>query len=188
MWLVVGLGNPGDEYAETRHNVGFMVVDALSAAVSIPVREKTAKSVSGRGFIDDQTVILMKPLTYMNRSGVAVRDVLWKYDEIDRVIVVHDDLDLDVGMIRIRIRGSSGGHRGIESIIEKIGTQDFIRIKVGIGRSERLSPETYVLRKFARSQRPVMAEVIIKAAEAIPVIMRSGVEAAQNELHRRNLA
>jgi PTH1 family peptidyl-tRNA hydrolase len=188
MWLVVGLGNPDDEYAGTRHNVGFMVVDALSAAVSIPVRERTSNSVFGRGFIDDQTVILMKPLTYMNRSGVAVRDVLWKYDEIDRLIVVHDDLDLDIGVIRVRSQGSSGGHRGIESIIEKIGSQDFIRIKIGIGRSQRLSPETYVLRQFTRSQRPVIDEVIRKAAEAIPVIIHSGVAVAQNVLHRRDIS
>jgi PTH1 family peptidyl-tRNA hydrolase len=183
MWLVAGLGNPGDEYADTRHNAGFMVVDTLSARYTVSVRQKTANFIYGRGFIEEQKVILLKPLTFMNRSGIAVWDAIRKYEEIDNVLIVHDDLDLETGLVRIKKTGSSGGHNGIQSIIEMLGSKDFIRVKVGIGRPMRGPAEKYVLRRFNKQERPVIEEAVETAADAIREILTKGVTSAQNKFH-----
>ncbi len=184
MWLVVGLGNPGDEYRETRHNAGFMVIDALADRSSIPVRQKTANFLYGRGFIGERKVVLVKPLTFMNRSGIAVWDALRRFEEIQDLLIIHDDLDLDTGIIRIRKSGSSGGHNGIQSIIDRLGSQDFIRLKIGIGRPERGPAERYVLRRFNRQERLLIDEAVVTAAEAVEVLLDKGVTAAQNRFHR----
>ncbi|NOZ69805.1 MAG: aminoacyl-tRNA hydrolase [Deferribacteres bacterium] len=184
MWLVAGLGNPGDDYAKTRHNIGFMVIDAVAARSSITVKQKTANYIFGRGFIGEQEAILIKPLTFMNRSGIAVKDAAKRYDT-DGILVVHDDIDLPAGVVRIRKSGSSGGHNGIESIINALGTRDFIRVKVGIGRSDRIPPEQYVLRPFNRQELEVMEEAVEKAAEAVTVVLNKGVSYAQNIFHRQ---
>lgn len=184
MWLVVGLGNPGDMYADTRHNIGFMVIDALTSSCSIPLKGRTKNCIYGRGFVKGQHVLLVKPLTFMNRSGIAVAEVLKKHGDIDNILVVYDDIDLDTGVIRIRKTGSSGGHKGVASIIETIGTRDFIRIKIGIGRSDRIPIEHYVLKDFTRREKPVIEESIVKAAEAITIIVSKGVTHAQNIFHR----
>ena len=183
MWLVAGLGNPGDEYADTRHNVGFMVIDALAARRSIPIKQKASNFIFGRGFIEDQKVMLIKPLTFMNRSGIAVWDAIRKHEEIDNFLIIHDDLDLDTGIVRIKKTGSSGGHNGIQSIIDRLGSKDFIRIKIGIGRPRRGPAEKYVLKGFNRQERPVIEESIEIAADAIEVIMSKGVSYAQNTFH-----
>jgi PTH1 family peptidyl-tRNA hydrolase len=184
MWLVVGLGNPGDTYQNTRHNVGFMVVDALAARYSIKLKQKTTNFIFGRGFIEDHGAILVKPLTFMNRSGVAVMDVLLKFSEIEDLIIVYDDLDLETGMIRIRKKGSSGGHRGIQSVIDCLGSNDFMRLKIGIGRSARMSAERYVLKPFNRQQRRVVGEAVEKSVNAIAAILSNGLSYAQNRFHR----
>ena len=184
MWLVVGLGNPDDEYADTRHNVGFMVIDALASRYSIKLKQKTANYVFGRGFIEDQKAILVKPLTFMNKSGIAVRDILFKFDEISDMLIVHDDLDLETGLIKIRKKGSSGGHRGIQSIIDCLDSKDFLRLKIGIGRSARMSAERYVLKPFNRQQRPLIEEAVEKSVDAIEAILLNGVSYAQNRFHR----
>ncbi len=184
MWLVAGLGNPGDAYAKTRHNIGFMVIDALSVKSSIPVKHKTANYLFGRGVIGEQEAILIKPLTFMNRSGIAVKEAAGRYDT-DGILVVHDDMDLPAGVVRIRKSGSSGGHNGIESIINALGTRDFIRVKVGIGRPDRTPPEKYVLRPLSRQELTVMEEAVEKAAEAVTVALNRGVSCAQNMFHRR---
>lgn len=183
MWLVVGLGNPGDDYADTRHNVGFMVVDTLAARFSISIRQKTLNFLYGRGFIEEQKAILIKPLTFMNRSGIAVWDAISKYEEIENILIVHDDLDLETGVIRIRKSGSSGGHNGIQSIIDRLGSTDFLRLKIGIGRPKRGPAEKYVLRRFNKQERPVIEETIEIAADAIQEILTSGVSSAQNKFH-----
>ncbi|UCH79701.1 MAG: aminoacyl-tRNA hydrolase [Nitrospiraceae bacterium] len=185
MWLVAGLGNPGEEYSDTRHNIGFAVVDALAARYSIAVNRKTSNYLYGRGFIGDQSVVLIKPLTFMNRSGIAVREALFKYDEIENFIIIHDDLDLEPGLIRIRTKGSSGGHNGIQSIIDLLNSKEFIRLKIGIGRSERMYPEKYVLRPFNKKEKPLMEEAVVKSVEAISMILSTGVSEAQNKLHAR---
>lgn len=183
MWLVAGLGNPGDEYEKTRHNIGFMVIDTLAARLNIPLKQKSAHYVFGRGLIEDQKVILMKPLTFMNRSGIAVRDLIWKFDDIENVLVIHDDLDLEPGVIRIRKTGSSGGHNGIKSIIDCLNSKDFIRLKIGIGRPERERAEKYVLKNFNKQEKPLIEEAIETAADAVAVILNKGVTYAQNSFH-----
>ena len=120
----------------------------------------------------------------MNRSGIAVKEVLNKYENIDSILVVHDDIDLEPGVIRIKKSGSSGGHKGIESIIETLGTKDFIRLKIGVGRSDRISVEEYVLRNFLRREKPVIEEAVEKAVEAIQLIINKGVSYAQNIYHK----
>ncbi|RJQ44415.1 MAG: aminoacyl-tRNA hydrolase [Nitrospiraceae bacterium] len=184
MWLVVGLGNPGDMYAGTRHNIGFMVIDALAGTYSFPLKTRTKTHIYGRGFIGEKDVLLIKPLTFMNKSGIAVREVVKKHENIENILVVHDDIDLAPGVIRIRKAGSSGGHRGVESIMEVLGTNDFIRLKIGIGRSERIPVEEYVLRDFTKREKPVIDESIGQAAEAITLIMSKGLSSAQNTFHK----
>lgn len=184
MWLVAGLGNPGDEYSDTRHNIGFAVIDALVSRYSISLKQKTSNYIFGRGFIEDQKVILVKPLTFMNRSGIAVRDALFKYDDIENLIVIHDDLDLEPGIVRIREKGSSGGHNGIQSIIDFLNSKDFIRLKIGIGRSKRIYPEKYVLRPFNKKERPLIEEAVVMSVDAVTDILTKGVSYAQNYYHK----
>jgi PTH1 family peptidyl-tRNA hydrolase len=183
MWLVAGLGNPGDAYTDTRHNIGFAVIDALAARYAIPLKQKTSNYIFGRGFIGDKKSILIKPLTFMNRSGIAVRDALFKFDEIENFLIIHDDLDLDPGIIRIRKTGSAGGHNGIQSIIDFLNSKDFIRIKIGIGRSERIYPEKYVLKPFNKKEKPLIDEAVETAADAVQEILARGVSSAQNKFH-----
>ncbi len=183
MWLVAGLGNPGDAYTDTRHNIGFAVIDALAGRYSISLKQKTSNYIFGRGFIEEQKAILIKPLTFMNRSGIAVRDALFKFDDIENFLIIHDDLDLDPGIIRIRTTGSAGGHNGIQSIIDFLNSKDFIRIKIGIGRSKRMFPEKYVLRPFNKKEIPLIDEAIETAADAVHEILARGVSSAQNKYH-----
>ena len=187
MWLVVGLGNPGEEYADTRHNIGFRVIDTLAAGISVSVKIKTTNYVFGQGFIGEQKMLLMKPLTFMNRSGIAVMGALSKFEDIDNILIVHDDLDLDTGVIRIKKSGSSGGHNGIKSIIDVLNSKDFIRLKVGIGRPNRGPAEKYVLKKFNKQERPLIDEAVINAVDAVSVIVNKGVSHAQNIFHQDNL-
>jgi PTH1 family peptidyl-tRNA hydrolase len=184
MWLIAGLGNPGPEYDGTRHNAGFMVIDILSQRHSIRLERRNELYMYGRGFMEDEEVILLKPLTYMNRSGLAVRDIVWRHEDVGEVLVIHDDLDIEPGLIRIRRNGSSGGHNGVQSIIDMLGSKDFLRLKVGIGRPSRMIPEHYVLRPFAKKEREVIDEALEKAADAAGVIISEGVSRAQNIYHR----
>ena len=185
MWLVAGLGNPGDAYEDTRHNIGFRVIDALSEKFSIPIKSRTTHYVYGRGFIEEQKALLMKPLTFMNRSGIAVREPLFKNDEIESLLIIHDDLDLEPGIIRLRKTGSSGGHNGIQSIIDYLNSKDFIRVKIGIGRPKRGATERYVLKNFNKQERPVIEEAIEIAADAVAMILTKGIISAQNQFHQK---
>ena len=190
MRVIVGLGNPGNKYSKTRHNIGFRVVDLLSARWGIAV-EKTDMYLIGRGNIEGRGVTLLKPLTFMNRSGLAVRKVLKAMDIIsdnlsESLIVIHDDIDIDTGIIRIRRRGSSGGHRGIDSIIREVGKEDFIRVKVGIGRDREVPVEEYVLSNFGVSDKNVIKDAAINAANAVTAIINNGVEMAMGEYNRLN--
>lgn len=183
MWLVAGLGNPGEDYEDTRHNAGFMVIDILSNRFSISLRQRTADYALGRGSLEDCSAVLLKPLTFMNRSGRSVRDVISRYEGIENILIVHDDLDLEAGVVRIRKSGSSGGHNGVQSVIDSLGSQDFIRVKVGIGRPEREPAERYVLRRFTRQEWPVMEEALERAADAVVEVITRGVASAQNKFH-----
>jgi PTH1 family peptidyl-tRNA hydrolase len=186
MWLIAGLGNPGEEYKDTRHNIGFRVIDSLSREFSINLRYRTKNYVYGKGLIEGEGVILMKPLTFMNRSGFAISAAFRRFNEIEDILIIHDDLDLPLGIIRIKRGGSSGGHRGVESVIQSIGTGDFIRVRLGIGRSRRLSPERHVLMPFAKRERVKVEHMIEEAKEAVRIVLTKGMSFAQNKFHKRH--
>lgn len=188
MWIIAGLGNPGATYAPTRHNVGFKVIDRLAEEHGIVMEDKEL-SAQGRGAICGHRVALLKPFTFMNRSGIAVKRALRKAaygaEQLgDVLIVVHDDLDLETGVLKIRKSGSSGGHRGIESIIQETGTKEFIRVKIGIGRDPGQPVETYVLRSFRPDELAPVKDAIIRASDAVTAIVAEGVETAMNRYNR----
>ncbi len=188
MWLIVGLGNPGKKYAKTRHNLGFMVADLLSEKYHIPLKYKSKNYTYGKCSSEKYEVVLIKPVTFMNSSGIAVRDALKKYENVDNLIVVHDDIDLQTGVIRIKRGGSAGGHRGVGSIIETAGTRDFIRVRIGIGRPESIPAEEYVLCTFNKHELPIIKKSIERAVEAIEIILDKGVSYSQNRFHRDKLS
>ncbi len=183
MWLLVGLGNPGIRYARTRHNIGFMVLDRLAVCLGLSFREKTEYRACS-GSISGHKVVLMEPLTFMNRSGSAVRKVFSKYAVLpENIIVIHDDLDLASGRLKISKRGSSGGHKGIESVIQNLGTQDFIRVRVGIGRDPLIPTEDYVLSRFRKAEQALINEAVSRAVEAISCMIEEGVDKAMNRFN-----
>ncbi len=184
MWAIVGLGNPGGKYSKTRHNIGFMVIDALADRLGIDLAEKKNHMI-GEGLYEGEKIVLLKPLTYMNLSGIAVRTVLqYRNCPPGRLIVVHDDLDLPVGRIKIKTRGSSGGHRGIQSIIDSIGTNEFIRVKIGIGRPSDTPTEVYVLNKFTPAENDTIRESIERASEAVLSIISQGLNRTMTEYNK----
>jgi|WetSurMetagenome_2_1015567.scaffolds.fasta_scaffold00205_16 peptidyl-tRNA hydrolase, PTH1 family len=187
-WLIVGLGNPGEKYEATRHNAGFMLIDRLSDSQGITLKVKD-DSAFGKGRVAGHDVVLCKPLTYMNLSGRVVRKILAKSNlihdgEIHNLIVVHDDLDLPPGVIKIRRGGSSGGHKGIESIINDICSREFIRVKIGIGRDSLVPVEDYVLRRFRPNEKKLVGEALSDAATAVETILAEGIEKAMNKYNR----
>ena len=161
MYLIVGLGNPGREYENTRHNAGYMVVDALAEKCGIDVLEKKHKALIGKGVVAGQKCILMKPLTYMNLSGESVMDACqyYKIDPTQELIVISDDISLEVGKLRIRKKGSAGGHNGLKNIIAHFGHDTFMRLKVGVGnKPPRMDLADYVLGHFTKEERTLMEE------------------------------
>lgn len=172
MWLVAGLGNPGVKYKFTRHNVGFMFIDRICNLWEIRLKEYESFMME-RALIEQRDLILLKPMTFMNRSGVAVKKVCEDFKiQPEEVIVVHDDIDMELGKVRIRKRGSSGGHRGVQSIIEVIG-ENFTRIKIGIGRDRTIPAEEYVLGRFSEEELKIIDDAIERAIkrlfEIIPI-------------------
>ncbi len=188
MFIIVGLGNPGKDYQNTRHNIGFDVIDALAESAGISVTEKKHKALIGKGIIDGQKVILVKPQTYMNLSGESVRDVIdyYKIDEAQEMIVVSDDISLDVGMLRVRKKGSAGGHNGLKNIIQHLGHDTFMRIKMGVGEKPKgYDLADYVLGHFTRDERKVMDEAAKTATEAIRMMMAGEVDRAMNAFNKK---
>lgn len=184
MWLVAGLGNPGAKYTKTRHNVGFLVLDMLSETHAMPFRETRDCAIT-KGNLQGVEVVLVEPLTFMNRSGSAVKKIADKYCICpENLIVVHDDLDLDTGRLKIRRSGSSGGHKGVDSIMQSIGSDSFIRIKIGIGREHFMPVEEYVLSRFSKDDLPVIREAVKRAADAVLCVVTEGVEKAMNRYNR----
>lgn len=183
MYIIVGLGNPGREYAGTRHNVGFGVVEKLAEKENISVLEKKHRAIIGKGVIAGQKCILAKPLTYMNLSGECVRQMIdyYKVDETSELIVVSDDVSLEPGQIRIRRKGSAGGHNGLKNIIAHLGHDSFIRVKMGVGEKPRgWDLADYVLGKFSQKDMEVVEEAAERAADAIYMIISEGPDAAMN--------
>ena len=183
MWVIAGLGNPGRRYSRTRHNVGFMVIEEVASKHKIDFKEKDKYRI-GRGSIEGHDVLLIEPLLYMNMSGPVIKNILGKFNvQPENLITIHDDLDMEIGKLRIRKTGSSGGHKGVESIIQNIGSKDFIRLKIGIGREDGVLAEDYVLSKFRRNEITSIKDTIQKAADAICSIVSEGVNKAMNKVN-----
>jgi len=179
--LIVGLGNPGIEYQFTPHNLGFLAVDRIADDRNMEIRNRQCRALTGRTRIGNEELLLAKPETFMNLSGLAVQELLNEYElrpETD-LVVIYDELDLPMGTIRIRKRGSSAGHNGMKSIIGALGTQEFVRIRLGI------APETRILKLLTKRQLKVVSEVLDLAAEAVNVILTEGPDAAMNRFNRK---
>jgi len=187
--LVVGLGNPGREYSGTRHNIGFAVLGELARKYGINFSKRCCHSRAGEGQIGGVDVVLAKPQTHMNLSGDAVSALMRRYKlKPSDIVIVHDDLDLPLGKIRLRANGSAGGHNGIKSIIASVGSQDFARLKIGIDRPE--TPDTerrevigHVLSDFDAGERKMAEEAVARAAEAVEMAIKDGLETAMNQFN-----
>ena len=183
MIIIAGLGNPGDEYERTRHNTGFEVIDELVKEYGIVLDFAKHKAICGKGIIEGEKVMLMKPQTYMNASGEAIADAVnfYKLYPNDELIVIYDDIDLPVGKIRVRESGSAGGHNGMKDIIEKLGTGEFVRVRVGVGaKPEEWDLADWVLSRFPDEEKTVMKEARKRAAGAVAAILSEGAEYAMS--------
>lgn len=181
MKLIVGLGNPGVEYQFTPHNLGFLTIDRIASERGVEVRNRQCRALTGRTRVGEAEVLLAKPETFMNLSGLSVLDLMARYElrpESD-LIVIYDELDLPMGTIRIRQRGSSAGHNGMKSIIGALGTEEFLRVRLGI------APEKKILKPFSKRQLKAVDGVLDCAAEAVQVILTEGPEAAMNRFNRK---
>lgn len=191
MFIIAGLGNPGREYERTRHNAGFAAVDYLAALYRISLTKEKFSSLFGEGMIQGEKVLLVKPQTYMNNSGEAVRAILDFYKlETRNLIVIFDDIDLDPGSIRIRVRGSAGTHNGMRSILYHLGTEEFPRIRIGIGKPDpRFDLADYVLGRLEQNEQNALNEAIGKVSDAVGMIMVSGIETAMGKFNetKKNL-
>lgn len=191
MYCIVGLGNPEKKYENTRHNIGFDVIDAIAEKYSIAVRERGFKALFGKGVIEGQRVILVKPQTYMNLSGESVREVIdyYKIEAQEELIVVSDDVSLEVGGIRIRKKGSAGGHNGLKNIIQHLGTEQFQRIRMGVGEKPReWDLADYVLGHFSKQEREKMDKGIKDAVAAVEIMVTEGLDKAMNLYNRKRLS
>lgn len=188
MFIIAGLGNPGKEYENTRHNAGFMTIDALASKYGIDVIEKKHKALVGKGVIEGQKVVLVKPQTYMNSSGESLREVTdyYKIDPETELIVIYDDITLDVGGLRVRPSGSAGGHNGMKSIIAHLGTDKYSRVRVGIGeKPARMDLADWVLGHFPKEDLDNLKGAIDEAVEAVKLIMNDEMDEAMNRYNRK---
>ena len=188
MYIIAGLGNPTLQYEGTQHNVGFDVIDTLADKYNISVDARKSRAFIGKGMIEGQKVILVKPQTYMNLSGESIRGLVdyYKIDVEHELLVIYDDISLDVGQLRIRKKGSAGGHNGIKNIIANLGTQNFPRIKVGVGeKPKKYDLADYVLSHFSKAERELMEEGYQKAVKAVEMLLDGEMEAAMNEYNRK---
>lgn len=188
MKLIVGLGNPGSEYEATRHNVGFMVIDELASQAGISLSSKKFDAAYGQGSVEGVKAALLKPQTYMNLSGDSVAPAarFFKVEPQD-LVVVHDELDLPLGRLQVKLGGGTGGHNGLRSIVARLGSGDFVRIRVGIGKPNagRSRVVGHVLSPFSRDEQETVEEAVKRAAEAVQVVVARGVQKAMNEFNKR---
>ncbi len=187
MYIIAGLGNPTKEYDKTRHNAGFGVVDELAERYNIDIGERKHRALCGKGVIEGHKVLLVKPQTFMNLSGESVRAVVDYYKiRPEELIVIYDDISLAPGQLRIRRKGSAGGHNGIKNIIAHLGTQEFSRIKVGVGeKPPRMDLKDYVLSRFSKGEQEQMAQAFKEAAQAAVMMMTEGVDKAMNHFNMK---
>jgi peptidyl-tRNA hydrolase, PTH1 family len=183
-WVVVGLGNPGPEYAGNRHNVGFQVVETLAGSGRFKAH-KRARALAWEGRVDGNRAVLVKPTTYMNESGQAVASLCsFFHVPPDRVVAIHDELDLPFGSMRLKFGGGDNGHNGLKSLRTSLGTGDFFRARVGIGRPPgRMDPAAFVLRDFAAAERAEVPELVTRVADAVTALMRHGLDVAQSQFN-----
>jgi len=183
--MVVGLGNPGDEYVDTRHNAGFKVIDSLAEALKIDVRKRKFGARFGEGEFADKKLILLKPMLFMNCSGQVVATAASFYKiELNELLVVTDDMAIETGRIRLRAKGSAGGHKGLTDVIEKLGSEDVSRLRIGIGQCGNEDAEDYVLDKPMGDENILLDEATVKAREAVLCWVQYGIEAAMNEFNK----
>ncbi len=187
MYIIVGLGNPGKQYEHTRHNVGFEVIDILADRIGICIEEKKHKALCGRGILEGQKVVLVKPQTFMNLSGESVRAIFDFYKvESKDIIIVYDDVSLEPGQLRIRGKGSAGGHNGIKNIIAHLGTQEFPRVKVGVGEKPKgMDLADYVLSRFSKEEQDTMEEAFHEAANAVTMMVKQDIDSAMNHFNMK---
>lgn len=186
MYIIAGLGNPTKQYENTRHNAGFGVIDYLSDKYQIPVKQAGFKALYGSGYIEGQKVILLKPQTFMNLSGESIRACMdfYKIDPEEELIVVYDDISLAPGKLRVRAKGSAGGHNGIKNIILHLGDQKFPRVRVGVGEKPAdYDLADYVLGHFSKEEQPLMKEAFEEAGKAVVTIMTEGIASAMNQFN-----
>ena len=187
MKLIVGLGNPGPEYEQTPHNMGFLAVDELAAALKVAVTNRHCRAVTGRGRIGEEEVLLAKPETFMNLSGESVRQLVQKYeaDPAKDLIVLYDDLDFPLGTIKIRNSGGPGTHNGMDSVIASLGSEHFTRIRLGVGKDRPVTDrKAYVLEPFRKKELVIVSEVLGRTAQAVEAIVKLGVLKAMSEFNR----
>ena len=187
MYLIAGLGNPGEKYEGTRHNVGFAVIDELEAKHHIPVQSKEHKALVGRGIIGGEKVLLVKPQTFMNLSGDAIAEIAAYYKiPVEEVLVIFDDISLPVGQLRLRQKGSAGGHNGIKSIIARLGSENFPRINVGVGdKPAQMDLADHVLGHFHGEEKSAIADGILGASKAVEVFLTDGMSEAMNRYNKK---
>jgi PTH1 family peptidyl-tRNA hydrolase len=181
MVIIAGLGNPGKKYEKTRHNMGFLAIDELAEKNDIKVNKLKHKALIGDGRISGQRVLLVKPQTYMNLSGESLREIVDYYDiAIEDLIVIYDDLDVEIGGLRVRKKGSAGSHNGMKSIVQHLGSKDFPRVRVGIGQSKGADWKDFVLSKTSKTEEAILAESVKNAALAVECILSEGIDKAMN--------
>ena len=187
--LVVGLGNPGNEYRNTRHNTGFMVADKIALDFKISLNKKKFDSVFGRGFIENAEALLVKPMAFMNRSGPGVQKLAHYYRiQCKDMLVIHDDIDLAYGRLKIKEKGGHGGHNGVRSLMEAFGDDDFIRLRIGVGRSAAGAGVTgHVLGRFSPEQSQTLTRIISKARDAVVTVLSQGTKVGMNLFNGKDL-
>lgn len=188
MYIIAGLGNPTKKYEHTRHNIGFDVIDIIAGKYNIEMNQKKHKAICGTGYIEGQKVLLVKPQTFMNLSGTSVREAVdfYKADPTEEFIVIYDDINLDPGYLRIRKKGSAGGHNGIKDIIANLGTKEFARIRVGVGeKPKEYDLADYVLGHFSKEERALVEEAALHAVDALRLMIAGDVDGAMNLYNKK---
>ncbi len=184
--IIVGLGNIGLKYRNTRHNIGFMAIDELARIYDIKVKKNLCQAHTGEGIIKSIPVVLAKPKTYMNLSGQSVRALMdWYKSESSKIIIIYDDMDLPVGELRIRYKGSAGTHNGMKSILSHLGTDQFVRIRVGIGRDQQSDAVDYVLGRFPKNEKQIVENTLQDVTKAIVCILTEGTDIAMNRYNSK---